>query len=184
MALKMYSGGIKRMKNNEILKRANLSSRFVVEVFNEKSGDVSFSIMPAGNTLEDTILAAWESWDDLPLNGHKKADIDITVSRQIIEETETGLLRFFDHENCEDQEIAEYARSFNYENIGLYHIGAASGREMDELREYVRSWGKGEPLDDIDISHISEDDFLELLYQKNLVTRGIIESYKKYLKQF
>lgn len=172
------------MKNNEILNRANLEERFVIEVFNEKAGDVSFNIMPAGNTLEDTILTAWETWDDLPRNGRDKTYCDITISRQIIEETETGLLQYFDYENCDNQKIAEYARTFNYENGGLYHIGATVGREMDELREYVRSWGKGEPLDDIDISHISEDDFLELLYQKNLVTRGIIESYKKYLKQF
>ena len=51
MALEMYYGGIKRMKNNEILNLSNLSSRFVIEVFNEKAGDVSYSIMPAGNTL-------------------------------------------------------------------------------------------------------------------------------------
>ena len=167
------------MKNN-----ANLKERFIIEVFDEKAGETSYNIMPAGNTLEDAIVTAWKIWDDLPRNGHKKTHCDITVSRQIIEETETGLLQYFDYENCDGQEIAEYARTFNYENSGLYHIGATVGREMDELREYVRGWAKGDPLDDMDISTMGEDEFLELLYKKNLVTRGIIESYKKYLKQF
>lgn len=53
---------------------------------------------------------------------------------------------------------------------------------MDELREYVRGWAKGDPLDDMDTSKMGEEEFLELLYKKNLVTRGIIESYKKWFR--
>ena len=166
------------MTNKEI----KTQERFIIEIYNEKTADVDYHIMPADYTRDATISKAWEIWDELPGNGHKKSESDIIVSKQIIEETKEGFLRHFDFENCNDEEIAEYARTFNYENSGLYHIGATSGREMDELREYLRSWAKGEPLEDIDISHISEDDFLELLYQKNLIMHGIIESYKKYLK--
>ena len=170
------------MKNNEILNRANLEERFVIEVFNEKAGDVSFNIMPAGNTLEDTILTAWETWDDLPRNGRDKTYCDITISRQIIEETETGLLQYFDYENCGNDELSEYAKSFNEENESLYYISTAAGQEMDELCEYARSWVRGEPVDDIDISKMSEVDFLELLYQRNLIRLEIIDSYKKWVR--
>lgn len=54
------------MKNNEILKRSNLEERFIIEVFDKKVHDVSYDIMPAGNTLEDTIVTAWRIWDNLP----------------------------------------------------------------------------------------------------------------------
>ena len=167
---------------NEILKREKLLKRFVVEVFDEKAADVSFYIMGAEDTLDSTIIEAWKEWDKLPKNGHRKSFCNIEVSRQIVEETETGALQFFDYENSDNEEIAEYSRSFNEDNEGLYYISSTSGQEMDELREYVRSWVKGEPLDDIDISKMEEDDFLELLYKKYLVSRETIDSYKKWVR--
>lgn len=182
----MYLIGEKKMTNKEIEKidekaAENLKERFIIEVFDEKAADVSYNITPSETTLDDAICEAWREWFELVRNGHKKEYCYISVSKQIIKETEMGP-QFFDYENCDNKEISEYARSFNEENESLYYISTSAGQEMDELREYVRSWEKGEPLDDIDISKMGEDDFLGLLYQKNLIGLEIIDSYKKWVR--
>lgn len=174
------------MTNKEIEKidekaAENLKERFIIEVFDEKAADVSYNITPSETTFDDAICEAWREWFELAKNGHKKEHCYISVSKQIVEEAEMGL-QFFDYENCGNDELLEYAKSFNEENESLYYISTAAGQEMDELCEYARSWVRGEPVEDIDISKMSEDDFLELLYQRNLIRLEIIDSYKKWVR--
>lgn len=159
----------------------NLHMRYIIQVLDERAADASYDIMPEANTLDDTIWEAWRKWDDLSANGHRKDFCSVEVTRHIVEENKVGMLQYFDHDNCDDEELSLFAEKFDADNEGLYYISSAMGKEMDELCELIGSWAKGEALDE-DVSDLSEDDFLDRLKEKKVVSEDIIDEYKKYIQ--
>lgn len=158
-----------------------LHMMYIIQVSDERAADTSYDIMPEANTLDDTIREAWRKWKDLPANGHRKDFCSVEVTRHIVEENEVGILQYFDHDNCDDEELSLFAEKFDADNEGLYYISSTMGKEMDELCELISDWTKGEALDE-DVSNLSEDEFLARLKEKRVVSEDIIDEYKKYLQ--